>query len=198
MAVVGRLIVIVLALAATVFLMVGGSSCSGPEPVPSPSPSTTDAAPRVTSDDDADALPPLDRTDLTIGDRTFSLEIADEMASRTRGMMGRTSIPENEGMVFVFPDVDLRSFWMKNCLTDMDIMYLDPFGRITAWHEMTVEPPRGDDESEFAYELRLPGYPSVLPAQFAIEFAPGTIRSLGLGVGDRVDLDLEDLKARAR
>lgn len=135
---------------------------------------------------------------MTLGDRTFRLELALDPESRTRGLMDRESIAPDGGMLFAFPDVAMRSFWMKNCLTDMDIAFLDASGRITAMHTMRVEPPQRPDEAEWAYEWRLRGYSSLRPAQFVIEVAPGTLAALGLRRGEEVPLDWAALKRRAR
>ncbi len=128
----------------------------------------------------------------------FHLEVAADDTARVRGLMGRTEIPPDGGMIFIFPEPAIRSFWMGYCLTDIDLVFLDPKGRVTAVHEMTVEPPRRDGESEPAYRARLASYPSVYPAQFAIELQPGTIDRLGIGFDDKIELDLPRLKALAR
>jgi uncharacterized protein len=93
---------------------------------------------------------------------------------------------------------------MRDCLVDIDIIYLDPSGRIVAMHEMKVEPPRGPGEGETgdltnrAYEERLRRYSSRFPAQFAIEIKGGSLPTMKLREGDKVDLPLDALKARAR
>ncbi|MCA9291087.1 MAG: DUF192 domain-containing protein [Phycisphaerales bacterium] len=133
-----------------------------------------------------------------IGDRVFHLEVAADDATRAQGLMGRTSIAPDGGMLFIFPAAAERSFWMGHCLVDMDIMFLDGRGFVTAIHEMTVEAPQGETESDYQYELRLADYPSRIPAQFAIELQAGMIRTLNIRVQDKIALDLPRLKALAR
>ncbi len=135
---------------------------------------------------------------VTIGQERFVLEIAADEESRTHGLMGRAEIRPDGGMIFIFPDCRMRSFWMAECLVDIDLVFLDSGGRITAMHEMKVEPPRGPDESDVAYRARLRSYPSVYPAQFAIELRAGSIDRLGLEFEQRIELDLPRLKAMAR
>jgi len=139
---------------------------------------------------------------VVIGGETFDLELAVDADTRALGLMNRASIDEHGGMLFVFPDsgVARQSFWMKNCLVDIDIVYLDRAGRITAMHRMKAEPPRVDDESETEYEARVGRnlYPSGYPAQFAIEVRSGWLDQLNLKVEDRIDLDIPRLKALAR
>jgi uncharacterized membrane protein (UPF0127 family) len=129
-----------------------------------------------------------------IGGRTFNLELAMTPASRTLGLGGRESVPEDGGMLFVFPDAQQRTFWQYGCLTAIDIAFVDPIGYVTAIHTMPTEPPRGESESDFAYRNRLPSYPSRYRAQFAIELAPGMFESLGIKEGDRLSIPMERLK----
>jgi|TARA_B100000959_G_C14986715_1_gene625943 hypothetical protein len=135
---------------------------------------------------------------VNIGGETFKLELALDQSSRTNGMMNRTSIPPDGGMLFVFTDSSERSFWMKNCFVDIDIIFLDSRGTITALHEMPVEPPQGADESEWNYEGRLAKYWARGPSRFAIELTAGSIKRLNLRINDRIKLDLAQLKSMAR
>jgi hypothetical protein len=139
-----------------------------------------------------------ERCRVEIAGDTFSLEIAADEAARARGLSGRTAIAPGEGMIFVFPRAGLQSFWMHDCLVDIDIMFLDPQGRVTAAHRMKAEPPRAPGESQAAYEGRLKRYPSRLAAQFAIELSAGSLDRLGVRPDDKVSLDAARLKALAR
>ncbi len=130
--------------------------------------------------------------------RAFDLEIAADDAKRTQGLSGRESVPENGGMLFIFPRSDRRYFVMRDCLVPIDILFLDGSGRVVASHAMEVEEPQGPEESDMAYELRLKRYGSRYGAQFAIELRGGMIAELGVEEGDQIALDLERLKAMAR
>ncbi len=105
----------------------------------------------------------------------FHLEVASDESTRTQGLMGRTEITSDGGMLFIFPTTQVRQFWMGYCLIDIDVMFLDPNGRVTAIHTMKTEAPRKEDESESDYAARLAGYPSVYASQFAIELRAGSI-----------------------
>ena len=135
---------------------------------------------------------------VTLGGEIFRLELALTAASRERGLMGRAQIPPDGGMLFVFPGERVLRFWPAYTLTDLDILFLDSRGRITAMHTMRREPPRGATESEEEYCARLPLYPSAAPAVFAIELAAGTLPCLDLTVGRKVPLDIERLRKLAR
>jgi uncharacterized membrane protein (UPF0127 family) len=135
---------------------------------------------------------------ITIKGHTFEVEVARDEAAIQMGMMHRGSIDEAGGMLFVFPDAETRSFWMGNCLVDIDIIFLDPQGRVTATHRMKAESPRADNESEAAYDARMPRYSSAYPAQFAIELRSGWLDRLQLRVEDKIPLDLDRLKRLPR
>ena len=139
-----------------------------------------------------------ERERVVIDGRTFELDYAVDDETRQRGLGGRAEISEDGGMIFVFPDPEFQAFWMYDCLVDIDIIYLDARGTITAVHRMKAEPQRGPDDSDRDYEARLPRYPSVYPAQFAIELRSGWLDRLDLSVDDRIELDLDRLKAMAR
>jgi uncharacterized membrane protein (UPF0127 family) len=87
---------------------------------------------------------------------------------------------------------------MRDCPAPIDVAFLDAQGRVVAVYEMAVEPPRAPGESAYAYEARLPLYPSAGPVHFAIETAGGRLRELGVTAGARVALDATSLIARAR
>lgn len=134
---------------------------------------------------------------ITIKNETFAVEYAVTEAQRTQGMSGRESFPDQTCMLFVFPSSQMRSFWMYRCLINIDVAFLDANGVVVATHRMPKEPPQRADESDFAYESRLPKYSSRRPAQFALEFEAGTLDRLNIRVDDRIDLDLKRLKAMA-
>jgi uncharacterized membrane protein (UPF0127 family) len=141
---------------------------------------------------------PANHEAVTIAGETFCMELAITEDARVQGLMFRDTIDKHGGMLFVFPDVQLRSFWMKNCVTDMDLIFLDAAGRIVAAHEMKVEAPWDKNrETEGAYERRLERYSSRLRAPYALEFAPGTLDRLGLKPGDKIELDLDRLRKLA-
>ena len=142
-----------------------------------------------------DERPDRETVDIRIAGEEFSLWIAADDSSQHTGLAGLTDIPDRGGMLFVYPTPRPRRFYMAYCLIDIDLIFLDSESRIVALHEMSAEPPRRTDESEAAYSRRLPRYRSLQPAQYAIELKAGSIRRLGLRVGQRIDADISALIA---
>jgi uncharacterized protein len=56
---------------------------------------------------------------------TADIEIADDEGKRMQGLMFRDSMAENRAMLFVFPDEAERSFWMKNTILSLDLVYVN-------------------------------------------------------------------------
>ena len=63
---------------------------------------------------------------------SLRIEVADTDARRERGLGGRTSIPEDYGMLFVFAKPDTYGFWMKDMVVPVDIFWLDAQGRVVS------------------------------------------------------------------
>ena len=143
---------------------------------------------------------PQEPVPLKIGERTFAMRLACDPASRERGLGGVQELPENEGMIFAFPQRSVRAFWMKDCFIDLDIVFVDDRSRVVDLGQMKAEPPRSANESLAAYEIRLQAGAarSRNPARFVLEFAAGTIDAIGLSIGDRVEFDAESLKSLAK
>lgn len=145
---------------------------------------------------DDDKLP---REKIRIGKHIFELEVAADSESRAKGLMEREELDEDEGMIFVYPTgTRTLSFWMKNCLIDIDLAFLNSRGRVIALHEMKAEEPRGEDEPLWKYESRLERYESGRAAQYAVELKAGMIEKLEIELGDEILFDREKLAKLAR
>jgi uncharacterized protein len=153
-----------------------------------------------------DEVASRDTQAVKINGRTFFLEVVADDVSRNRGLGGREHIDPDGGMLFVFkaPQSGNSGFVMRDCLIDIDILFLDSNGMVVTMHQMKFEgQQRGPGEGqpgEFnkAYEDRLTVYRARYPYQFAIELKGGTLPALGVKEGDRIDLPLQKLKAIAR
>ena len=113
---------------------------------------------------------------MTSGDEriAFSVEVADAPEAQARGLMFRTDLGDNEGMIFSYDGTRAQSFWMKNTPLPLDIIYIGPDRRISNIAAET-EP----------YSLD-PVY-SVGPVLGVLELRGGRAAELGIEPGDLVE-----------
>ena len=147
------------------------------------------AAKRVTDVSAADYVgPALPKGRVIVKDaygawHRFEVEIAATRDARTRGLMWRTEMPEGKGMLFIFSQVQPLSFWMRNTLIPLDMLFIDADLNVVGIVE-NAQPK--------SLESRGVGHPS----QFVLELAGGTAAKLGLRAGLPVKLEgAGDLKA---
>lgn len=129
-----------------------------------------------------------DTLNVIIGPTTYTLEMADTPEKITRGLSGRETIPRKTGMLFLMPEETVQEFWMKDCLTDMDIIFLDSDCRIVNMHRMVQERKKLVSETDMQYESQLKTYSSNKPSEFVIELPPGDLTRLQLNIGQRVNI----------
>ena len=111
----------------------------------------------------------------------FTVELAETQQKRTLGLMFRDSMPDDHGMLFIFPAESLRSFHMKNTRIPLDILYFDEDLKLVSVAEDT-QPCR---------TRRCPAYPSDGPAKYVLELNAGKAAELGLRPGDTLQLRLD-------
>ena len=112
----------------------------------------------------------LPTVQMQIGNDRFTLEVADDDASRETGLMNRDSMAARHGMLFVFDHADVVGFWMKNTRIPLDIVFINEFGRVVA--VKTMQP----------FDLR--SVSSEQPAMYAIELNAGAAREVNGKVND--------------
>jgi len=72
------------------------------------------------------------------GQASFNIEIADNPEERAQGLMFRETLPRGAGMLFVYEHPQRASFWMKNTLIPLDIIFLDQSGMVTRVHSNAI------------------------------------------------------------
>lgn len=102
---------------------------------------------------------------------TVSVELARTSEEQARGLMGRTSLADDSGMLFIFQDSTVRSFWMKNTLIPLDIIFFDDAGLIVSEATMVPCP---------AWSETCPSSLSEGPARFALELPAGFVQREGI------------------
>lgn len=111
--------------------------------------------------------------------RRITVELAATNAARNRGLMFRESLPEDYGMLFIFGHEQTQSFWMKNTLLDLDMIFIGEDRRITVIHR---DVPRSTADTPDAELARRTGF-----GRFVLELPAGASRRYGLKKGQRLD-----------
>lgn len=103
----------------------------------------------------------------------FTAEVADDDVERAQGLMGRTSLAQDAGMLFVWDEILGRPFWMKDTLIPLDLIAMAD-GVVVSVHTMQPCP-----------ENPCP-FTTTEPADAALEVRAGTAARLGIAVGTAV------------
>lgn len=125
----------------------------------------------------ADTLP---TTTISIApDVKVLAEIASTDETRERGLMFRTSLAENAGMLFVFPSLDYQGFWMKNTLIPLDLLWLNERKEIVYF--VTADPCKKDPCGS---------YQPLQKALYVLEVSAGFVKRHNLALGRQLNFDL--------
>ncbi len=115
------------------------------------------------------------------GSARFSIEIADSNAERERGLMFRDSIGAAQGMLFVYDTPGSPSYWMKNTLIPLDMLFITPEGQVQYVKDSAqpgdLNPVNGGDGVIAVFEIR-----------------GGMAKLLGIGPGDELRSPAFDAK----
>lgn len=111
----------------------------------------------------------LPLVELFAGMHRVEAELAATPDSRQTGMMRRTYMAPQRGMLFVFPEIAKHCMWMRNTLLPLSVAFLDETGRIINVADMQP----GSDDNHCATK----------PARYALEMNLGWFKSRGLGAG---------------
>ena len=114
---------------------------------------------------------------VVINDVFIEVEVADDALERASGLMFRPSLGENQGMLFVFDKERQLSFWMKNTLIPLDLIFVDDDLVIIDIKE-DFEPCRAEDEVCKTYSSY---------GKYVIEVNSGYVEAKGIVVGDGVE-----------
>jgi uncharacterized membrane protein (UPF0127 family) len=98
---------------------------------------------------------------------------------QAQGMMFRTSLPEDQGMLFIHGTVEKRGYWMFQCEIPLDIIWMDRNRRIV---EISGNTPPCRETAE-----KCPSYGGSVPSLFVLELAAGMAKKHNLKLGDRIE-----------
>lgn len=111
----------------------------------------------------------------TSGTAEFTVEVAASKLQRQRGLMERSELEKNEGMLFIFPALSRSPFWMKNTPLSLDIIFIGEDLRVAEIAAATVP---------YSLELIQPQR----TYRYVLEVRGGTAAAISLKPGDRVTL----------
>ena len=103
----------------------------------------------------------------------IDIELAQNESQQQLGLMYRDALAENQGMLFLFDNEEVRSFWMKNTILPLDMIFVNARSEIVTIHKHTT--PYSDET-----------YVSTRPAKFVIEVNAGYTDKRKVSVGDRI------------
>ncbi|MCK5027087.1 MAG: DUF192 domain-containing protein [Candidatus Pacebacteria bacterium] len=113
-----------------------------------------------------------------IGESVFEVEIADIKDKRILGLSGRVFLLPTQGMLFIFEEPGIYTFWMKDMNFSIDILWIDEEKRIV--HIIESLAPETFPEK----------YISKNDALYVLELSEGVVRDLGIKIGDEVVFDI--------
>lgn len=117
---------------------------------------------------------PATTPSVTLHGHRFTVEVANTPAEQARGLMDRTAMAADHGMLFVFQDSEPRTFWMKDTLIPLDMLFFDGAHRLVTILK-DVPPCKANP---------CPVYPSGQPASYVLELNAGEAAKIGARKGD--------------
>jgi len=114
-----------------------------------------------------------------IKEKCFNVELATTPAQQEQGLMYRTSLDNDKGMLFVFDKEGIYPFWMKNTLMPLDMIWIDSSNKVVFIAE-NVQPCKTQE------------CPSITPganAKYVLEMNGNISKGMGLAVGDTLDIN---------
>jgi len=119
---------------------------------------------------------------IRIGRKRVRVEVADTPSERAIGLSYRKTIEENKGVLFVFPDVARREFWMYKCNFDIDLAYIGESGTIEEIVTMKREPL---DKTVDSLKRYISNSQNI---KFALEMKGGWFKENNIKIGTKINL----------
>ncbi len=116
------------------------------------------------------------QTQVVIEEKVYNVDVVDTQYLLSKGLSGRSGLAPNEGMLFVFANSDEHSFWMKDMLFPIDIIWIDE-----NWKVVDIEPNVSPNT-----------YPKIFvpnaPAKYVLEISAGESVKNGITIGEQVNI----------
>ncbi len=113
--------------------------------------------------------------------QNIKVEVADSPSKHALGLMYRRELADDQGMLFIYSRIESMSFWMKNTLIPLDIMFFDKDLRLI---NVSADTPP-------CKSTRCPAYKSAAPSKYVLEVNAGLAEKWGVKPGDKLELHLQ-------
>lgn len=115
--------------------------------------------------------------EVCVEETCFVVEIADDLESRSQGLMFRENLGENDGMLFIFPKSGNYNFWMRNTFIPLDIIWMNGEGDVV-YIEKDAQP---------CTDICIPVDPGI-EAKYVLEINANKSQEVGISLGKRLDI----------
>ena len=115
----------------------------------------------------------MDKCKITIGNKSYQVSLAKTEEEQITGLQGVHTLPEDEGVLFVFEEPDEVGFWMKDTLIPLDIIYIN------------------DDDEVIAVEEGTPGDETILEHP-DVKYVLEVNKDSGIKIGDELEIEDEE------
>ena len=159
-------IVAILAVAAAIYIVVNNKNST-------PSYTVENTAPTFKKEGELLFIDNIESDTLAVID----IEVADNDQKTAQGLMYRSSMPENAGMLFLMPREDIQGFWMRNTYIPLDMIFVNSNKQIVTIHANTT--PMNENS-----------YISTAPALYVVEVNAGYCKKNNINEGDKIDFTI--------
>ena len=156
-------IVAILAVAAAIYIVVNNKNST-------PSYTVENTAPTFKKEGELLFIDNTESDTLAVID----IEVADNDQKTAQGLMYRSSMPENAGMLFLMPREDIQGFWMRNTYIPLDMIFVNSNKQIVTIHANTTP-------------MNEKSYISTAPALYVVEVNAGYCNKNNIKEGDKID-----------
>lgn len=113
---------------------------------------------------------------IVVGSTPITIEVADTPEKRIQGLSGREELRNNEGMFFIFEEIDFHGLWMKDMNFSIDIIWFDEYAEVVY----------------IVQDIHPDTYPTVFKtptkSKYVLEVPAGFVKREGIKLGDKIDL----------
>ncbi len=125
-----------------------------------------------------EAAPQFDKVKIILGSKKITIDLAQTPTELSYGLMHRQNLPEDSGMLFIFPKQEIRNFWMKNTFVNLSIGFFDKNKKLVDIQEMTAVKSIIEEPNS---------YMSKYPAKYALEMPRNWFEKNKIKLGEKFE-----------